>query len=912
MTRRSVLIVATVVLVTGLLVSLVGQAVEELAELHVTKIYLEPPSTVTRGEDVEIHARVMNTGQRSADSFSIGFFYRLQNVAGSWILLDTIEGVSLAPSQQDFLDVAYTLDTLDVELGTYEIRVVADVANQIPEVDELDNELVTTLTLVTSSLGLPDLQPVRVAHAPTNPASSDDILPWTVTALVRNQGEAQAGAFSVVFLVAGEEFGRKFLFALPADGSTEVVAELDPYALGLEHGTFPITVRVDADDQVNEQDEGNNTITSSLTLLSPELFPTALEFDKSIVHLDEEVRVSVEICNDGNGPAKGVEVSFYIDLVRFETKEIEFLGRGLTARVDGILDPEKLGLTDAPKVHEVRAVVDPNNLLNELDEANNTMTRTLTILRTTPRQPELHPESLELSPPSPAELGRSDAVTVSTVIKNTGRAAAEEFDIGFYYRVKGAVRWQPFPCSDDVSCSGLTLPSGSQAKLVGVVPILFLSPGIYEIRVVVDHTDLIAELDETNNGLTTTLTLLASRLPDLVFVPPLIVNPSQQVIKGQTVQVSARVTNIGDMDSGPFSVRFSRCTQVEAVDATTPTAACTELDEFKTTHFTPTSTVEVPGLAIGESTLVQVAVETNHDEAVGLNLIRADLDSDGKVRERDETNNILGTSFLVWGPDLTIAQFRTIPEGVIDTTETPTIEFVATVTNIGVVPAGAFNVGFQLLKLVDGSLVPVGVFECGADTPIDCRGQVYYATVPGIDVVVPVEVRCLADLSQLEPGEYIARVAADCEVDILGICGGTGNVREHVETNNFSERPIVLVGQAGNGNHDGHGADLTVHFVGATSTALHAVVTNRSAVGAGPFDVVFFEATSSPADPIYSERISWLAGGETTLVYANGGAFDVSAWPAGEYAIMVWVDPEDRILETNEANNTSRQTMSIP
>jgi subtilase family serine protease len=206
MMRKVVLAVA--VLLLGLSIGLVGQGMEEYAELHVTKITLDPPSTVIRGAQVEVHARVMNTGTRSADRFDIGFFYRLQGRSGSWILLDKVEGANLAPSQQDFLDVTFNMDTLDMELGTYEIRIVADLTDEIPEVDELNNELRTTMTLVSSSLGLPDLQPVELVYASTNPGSDDDMLPWNVTTSITNLGEEQAGPFSVVFLIDGTELTR--------------------------------------------------------------------------------------------------------------------------------------------------------------------------------------------------------------------------------------------------------------------------------------------------------------------------------------------------------------------------------------------------------------------------------------------------------------------------------------------------------------------------------------------------------------------------------------------------------------------------------------------------------------------------------------------------------------------------------
>ena len=119
-------LVVTVALLAGLAVGLSGQTLHGLAELHVQKIVLDPPSAVTRGEDVQIYARITNTGTRSADSFSVGFFYRSAREGEPWILLGLLDEEHLGPSQQDFLEVTYEISTADMDLGSYEVKVVAD------------------------------------------------------------------------------------------------------------------------------------------------------------------------------------------------------------------------------------------------------------------------------------------------------------------------------------------------------------------------------------------------------------------------------------------------------------------------------------------------------------------------------------------------------------------------------------------------------------------------------------------------------------------------------------------------------------------------------------------------------------------------------------------------------------------
>lgn len=789
---------ATIAIVA--LLSVVSWAVvaQDLAELSVVKLVLDPPSAVDRGQVIEVSARVMNTGSRSADGFHISLFYRLLDGTGNWTIQGTIEGVNLPPSQQNYYEAKFYFATIDLDLGTYELRVVADSADRISETDELNNELRTTVTLRDSSLGLPDLQPVSLTYAHTNPGAGDDMDPWNVTTQIRNLGQAQAGQFVVAFLVDGAEFARQIRFVLPAGGVTDIVAELDPQALGLQAGTHRVSVTVDPENAVAEQNEGNNTISGSLTLLSVELAPLSLAFDKSVVRLDEEVRVSAELRNDGDGVAKDIEVAFYAGHVRFATATIAILGRGMTAVVEGILEPDRAGLTDAPALYQIRVVADPNNLLHEADEANNELSRTLVIQPAEAKRSELHPESIELTPASPAEQGRANRVTISSVIRNTGRADATGVEVAFYYRVKGNRRWEPIPCADDVSCASLHLAAGAQARVVGVLNTdpQALASGIYEVRIVVDPANAVAELDETNNELLTTLTLLASRLPDLAFCPaaPITLEPAGDIQRGQTVRLTVCVTNLGEQDAGPFSVRFSTCRL--AAGAAGIGASCD--GGYSEQQFVPAALVSVPGLRIGETVSVPVMLETK-ELLPQQYRIRAEIDPTNAVVERNVANNLVESQVTVLGADLTVIGLATPFGTVIDQTEADELEVSATVLNLGVLAAGEFTVRFRLVRIDELGAVPVYSYACGDPQGGACREAAYFGTVTlsGIGTFVPATVRCALDLAKadLAPGQYVIIAEADCEGDVDGDGVCEGRVPEHNEYNNSTELPILLVGR---------------------------------------------------------------------------------------------------------------------
>jgi len=86
-----------------------------------------------------------------------------------------IETSYLPPAQGRDLELAFAVEMMEWNPGTYEIRAVVDAGNAIQETDEFNNELVVVVTLIESPAGLPDLQPIEIDFTPTDP--SDEPVP---------------------------------------------------------------------------------------------------------------------------------------------------------------------------------------------------------------------------------------------------------------------------------------------------------------------------------------------------------------------------------------------------------------------------------------------------------------------------------------------------------------------------------------------------------------------------------------------------------------------------------------------------------------------------------------------------------------------------------------------------------------
>jgi subtilase family serine protease len=888
MGRKTVL--AGFLLLLSLLIGLVGRGGAGLPELHLQKIVLEPPSPVARGEVVVIHAWVMNTGDRPAGEFKVEFFYRRQG-GEKWTSFHVVVVPNLAPSRQEALEVkddgrGVGLDTGGLEPGAYEVRVVADSNNQIPEEDETNNELVTALTVLPSKLGLADLQPVAVSLNPPLPTADQLVV---VTVEVRNTGDKAAGPFRVSFRINGREFDSTSLEGLAAGASLSAQGALDPYALGLGPGSHTLLIVVDPDGQVDEQDEANNELTASLTIQGAELHPTSLELDKPVIRLDGRVTVSSKVVNTGKGPAQTVEVGFYIDGRQFALASLGALGPGEEALAQGELIPAKPGLGLAPGVHQLSVVVDPNNLIPELDEANNRLTKAVTILPPEPQLPELHPQSLELNPPSPVELRRAEVVTVSSVIKNTGKAPAIGFAVAFGYRVKGRVRWEALPCRDQAGCTNLALAPGAELKVEGKLALAPLSPGIYEVRVVVDPpTDgdgrgQVEELEEMNNELVTTLTLLSPRLPDLVLDPlaPVVVAPGYQVSRGQTLRFMANIANLGDLEAGPFAVEFAYCRLPESVPAGAE-QPCT-----KPTDFSTFATVSLPGLAVGKKIEAGAVLETSALQP-GSYLIRITLDPpdpsrpNGLVEEQSELNNVMDITVLVQGADLIpIALVFEPPSPVV---QGAVVKVTATVINAGVEPTGKFDVNFYWCRLT-------GPTSCQREAEFVSFGGVSF---PGIAVNNPEPASRALDTSALEPGDYLIRVVVDPD----------GRVAEQNEANNALTATLRVEPRPTDLRPEPWLAfEPEPPITAPAPVKVRGAIVNSGGTAAGEFRVSFlYRKVEEGAAyvPFDSVTLPGLGPGERMEVL---GVLDTTRLTGGTYEICILADPDDKVKEADEANN---------
>ncbi len=917
MARRAVL--GVVVLVLGLSVGAALLGAGNLAELSIREIVLDPPSLVTRGTQLNVVVHAANTGTRTAEHFETSLYVRPLREGSPWGRLPgVIETPYLPPAQGRDLELAFAVETMEWNPGTYEIRAVVDAGNAIQETDEFNNELVVVVTLIESPAGLPDLQPIEIDFTPTDP--SDETAPWTVAVTVTNTGDEIAGPFRVTLLRNGLAFATIPQFGLPKAGQVVVSGTLcgDDATLagdvsgslgcsgGLTSGVYEIRALVDSAEEVAERDERNNTLIGTMSVQALELRPKSLTFDRSPIRLNEDVTLATTVVNAGRGSAEAVQVAFYVNGKQLDIQSVGPIGYLGEIQASTVLNAARLGFSDSPDAYDVRVVVDPHDLLHETDEDNNALLRSMSILAPLAELPELLPRSLGLYPSSPVELGRANELTVSSTVVNSGRREATGFDVRFFFRSKGASRWIPFPCVDGAQCAAATLAAGVSMPFVGLLTTLGFLPGVYEIRIAVDPSGQIAELDERNNDLITAVTLQAAQVPDLTACGQLLTDPASAVRRGRTVTLSLCVTNEGDTAAEPFNLRFSHCAIPETTAGQQTASPCDRLDGYSPAGLYP-SVVAVPGLAPGESIQVATRLETEELDP-GAYMLNAQIDADassafGLILEANEMNNLAQGAIFVLGPDLAVVDFKTDPPSPVAPGQI--VQAAAIVSNLGAEAAGQFQVSYYLTPVQ-----PDGIPTTSCAGGADCSSTlVTRVLVPGLAVDGFERVVCNLDTTGVAPGSYLLRAIAEL-VDV------PGKVSEHSTLNNALEIPFVISGEAVIGR--GGPVDLAVQQVlvapnildvGEAGTAW-VLVSNVGTAPVGPFEIAFVFSDSAGTIVTLLKRFNGTLEPGVTDVRVNA-EFSSDALAEGNVTVTVTLDPARLLPETNLTNNTGTRTFRV-
>ncbi|MEM2889713.1 MAG: CARDB domain-containing protein, partial [Candidatus Bathyarchaeia archaeon] len=456
--------------------------------------------------------------------------------------------------------------------------------------------------------GAPDLT-IQFVDLPTEFQATRT---YDIKMQIKNIGTANAGAFNVTLTANGTLINGKFnVPSLAAGEQINITVEWTPAT----EGNYNLFATVDSDGDIAESNEANNTATTTVTVgvfvptpaeveemtdaeaaealerLSVEQATAILEqvsvtkCARVLLAMDAEFAARVLLAMDpdlaasiveemvdinASGAAAIIEEATAIDIdatvAILELMDTEHLARLIIAIINLPSTPqvaaqllEEMSLEKAVDVVKVIVELGAQEDLAKAfphltTERLYDLMETLTVQERGSFLPYMTSEDIERIEPlieysdltitsievTPEQPHAEEAVTVTVTVKNIGKADVNVFTVRL--SVNGVTL-------QTLTVDGLTVDQ-TRAVSFSWTP---AAQGTYTLTAVVDPENAVEELVETNNELSTSVTVLPKLLPDLTATFTSL--PSEFIAETQYT-ITVTINNIGTASAGQFTVEL--------------------------------------------------------------------------------------------------------------------------------------------------------------------------------------------------------------------------------------------------------------------------------------------------------------------------------------------------------------------
>ncbi len=363
----------------------------------------------------------------------------------------------------------------------------------------------------------------------------------TITATVHNTGFDSASNVIVRFYLGdpsagGVQIGSDQIIPSLSVNSSSSVSITQSFT---GTGGKTIFVVVDPDNLISETSEADNKSSArvwvatapDLAVSSEDLTPstyvpasgTAFTLNYTVRNLGESATAGFDVAvYDGSTSGTPLQTAHISGLNGAEVRTGTF---GVTLTGDG--------------AHTLSVVADTGNVITEASKTNNTGSVTVQV-GGVQAQADLVVTAADIAL-TPSRPTANQTVQISALIRNQGIEAANGFLVELY---DGA----PESGGTLIFSQSMSLASGTDQTITTNWTV---SPGIHDVYLVLDRTNLTVETNETNN--TASLRVMTDMVDISLSATDLVFTPSHPV-NGDAVVLSITAHNTGIQPTGPFNL----------------------------------------------------------------------------------------------------------------------------------------------------------------------------------------------------------------------------------------------------------------------------------------------------------------------------------------------------------------------
>lgn len=440
-------------------------------DLAVEKLEIAPALPVQNSETI-LKASIVNQGGTDvATPFTVEF-------KDGDTVLHAFTVPSLAAGQRSELNL-----TVNLTAGDHTISVTADAGNAIAESSETNNTAVKQIN-VKSDATPADLTVASITMDKTTANVLDNVV---FTAAVYNGGTTAAENFFIRILINGETLGEDYkVSSLPGGGTFNLQI---PYQVTKE-GTNTIQIIVDAQNNVAESDETNNTGSfefPATTIARPDL--TIPDEGGLILSGTPQpgvpFDVQVKVSNIGGEASSACKL--LVTRGNPQTDSCDRLAEAeIPAIAAGASTVVKVRLTFTENEDNIFFYADSGNVIVESSENNNLIRTSLTVAAL----PDLfiNENSIALSH---TDISKGSTVEIKILIANLGSADSTATKLTVY---RGALE-----AADKQLLGILDVPEIKAGASHECSVLWNPVPGEQKISAIVDPENTVNEANETNN-----------------------------------------------------------------------------------------------------------------------------------------------------------------------------------------------------------------------------------------------------------------------------------------------------------------------------------------------------------------------------------------------------------------------------